>query len=380
MVHHRFDIGVCGNSGSTSSRLRRATIALGLLYLVALSPCRSLAGSGTPPIKVVSASRVIIRLDAIGANFAPITAAVVEDLTPCLLPDPKGAKYACSAAESSGQQPVYKSTKLAQANSNPSGVYVIEFATNIFSVGRLYRLTLEQTDPITQAVTSSSLSIDTSPSVAVALVDLGSSSTKLFRLTSMLGFVKEFTVNGTIQKNETVAAPVDCVHAGSKPGTTPITITGTSGSSQATLTGWKMRLDPLAVDLSAVNPAQIGAMDLCLDISTATDFAPDGSLIAKAMDGIESPLGPVTWSLASGTKLVAGAGGGGGGGGAAASPTYGQPSPAAKSAASFYANVTLAAATGASFAWGLDGKISEFKQPIFKPVYITWLSATANTI
>ncbi len=333
---------------------------------------------------MVSARQVLIRLDAIGANYAPVTAAVVEDSTPCLLPDPKGAKYACTAAESGGQQTVYKWTKLHQANANRNGVYVLEFDEGIFAIGRLYRLTLQQTDPTTHAVSATSLSVDTSPSVAAAFADLGSSSTKLFRLTSTLGFVKDFMVDGLVQKIETVAEPVDCVRAGSKVGASPITITGTAGGSNATLTGWKMRLDRLAGGLSTANPVQIGTMALCLDMSsTTTDFTPDGSLIANAMDGIESSLGPVTWTLASGTKLAAsagsGGGAGGGAGGAAAPTTYGQPSPAAKSAASFYADVNLAAATGASFAWGLDGKISKFPRPIFGPIYVTWLSATANT-
>lgn len=384
MGHRKCDTGLRGNSPLSSASLRRVAIALGLVCFVAASTCRSQVGSGTQPaIKVVSGSQVLIRLDAIGGNFAPVSAAVVEDLTPCLLPDPKGPTYACTDAESSGQQSVYKSAKLVrQANANPSGVYVLEFDPGIFAVGRLYRLTLQQTDSSTQGVTSASLNIDTSPSVAVAFVDLGSSRTKLFRLTSTLGFVRDFTMDGAVRKSETVAEPVDCVHAGSKPGASPITITGTANGSKATVTGWKMRLDPLAGGLSAANPAQIGAMALCLDISsTMTGFMPDGSLIANAMSGIESPLGPVTWILAPGTKLAAsgGGGGGGGGGGAAVKPTYGQPSPAAKSAANFYADVTLAAATGATFAWGLDGKISEFQQPIFRPVYVTWLSATANT-
>ena len=292
---------------------RKAAITLGLFSLVAVVPSRSQATPATPgtppPIKVVSASQVIIRLDPIGANFAPITAAVVEDFTPCLLPDPKGAKYTCTAAESSGQQPVYKSTRLHQTNANPSGVYMLASDEGIFAIGRLYRLTLQQTDPISHAITATSLSVDTSPSIAVGFVDLGSSNTKLFRLMSTLGFVKDFTVDGTVQKTETVAGPVDCVAAGSKPGASPLTVTGTVGGSKATLTGWKMRLDPLVGDLSIANPTQIGTMAVCMHMSS-TDFTPDGSLIANAMNGIESSLGPVTWTLVTGTKMTVSAGGG----------------------------------------------------------------------
>jgi hypothetical protein len=389
MDHHMSDAGVHGNSSLTSMRPRWAAIALGVFSLVAALPCRSQDGPATPPpVKVVSASQALIRLDAIGASFAPVTAAVVEDFTPCLLPDPKGAKYACTAAESSGKQSFYKSTKLLhQADANSSGVYLLAFDEGTFALGRLYRLRLQRTDPTTHAVSTTSLSVDTSPSVAVAFEDLGSSSIKLFRLTSTLGFVKDFpgTDPGSTQKLETVAGPVDCVRARSNPDAAHISITGSGGSSHSPLSGWKMPLSGFAGDLSTANPVQIGAMALCVDIpSTMTDFTPDGSLIANVMNGIESSLGPVSWTWAPGTKLTASAGssgaGGGAGGGSAAATTLG-PSPAAKSAANFYANLNLAAATGTAFAWGLDGKISEFNQQIFKrqPLYVTWLSATANT-
>jgi hypothetical protein len=393
MNHAKIKINKYSGSYLISSWHCPPAIALGLLLFFATPLCHSQASAGAspPPIKVVSASQVLIKLDAPGANYPPVTAAVVEDLTPCLLPDPKGPKYACSAAESNGQQPVYRSAKLAHpASANENGVYVLEFASDILAAGRLYRLTLEQTDPASQAMTTASFSVDTSPSIVVALVDLGSSRTRLFRLTSTLGFVEEFATGGGVQKGETVAEPVDCVKAGSKPGAAPIKIIGISDGAKATVSGWKMPLEPLSGSIKAANPVQLGAIALCLNLpSSRTGFTPDGSLIANAMGGIESALGAVTWAVAPETKLAAsggsggagGAGGGGSGGGAAAMPTTGQPSPAAKSAANFYADVNLAAATGASFAWGLDGKLSEYTRPILKgsPAYITWLSATADT-
>lgn len=376
--HHMSDAGVYGNLSSTSMRPRWAAIALGVVSLLPALPCRSQAGPATaPPVKVVSASRVLIKLDAIGANFAPVTAAVVEDFTPCVLSDPKGPKYACAPTEVSGEKPVYKLTRLENQANGPNGVYLLDFADGTFAISRLYRLTLQQTDPTTQAISATSLSVDTSPAVAVAFEDLGSSSTKLFRLTSMLGFVKDFPESGSTggtQKLETVAGPVDCDRASSKADVLPISITGTAAGLRSSLSGWKMPLSPFRGDIRTANPVQIGAMALCVDIpTTIIDFTPDGVLIANVMDGIESSLGPVSWTWAPGTKLTGGAGGG-----STTATTLG-PSPAAKSAANFYANVNLAAATGASFAWGLDGKISEFQRPIFRPIYITWLSATANT-
>lgn len=54
------------------------------------------------------------------------------------------------------------------------------------------------------------------------------------------------------------------------------------------------------------------------------------------------------------------------------------PAPASKDAANFYANLQIAAGTGASGAWGLDGKIDLLNFSFLRGI-ITLVSATANT-
>jgi len=380
MNHKSFSSGIRGNRSLPSEWLRSAAIALGVLCLVAARPCRSQAAGGTPiPIKVVSDSQLLVRLDANGASFDPVTAAIVEDITPCVLPDPKGPDYACTADESNGLQSAHKPARMAQpVKGNRNGMYLLEFSPGFFATSRLYRLTLQQTDP-KGVVANTSVNVDTSPSIAVALADLGSPGATLFRLTSTLGFVESFPQpSGVSHKDLTVAKPVDCGGAGSEPGVTPITITGTDDSKKAiTVSGWRMPLTELSGGLSAANTTQTGSIALCLNLRpSTTNFTPDASLISSALAGIESPLGAVTWTVPQGTQLSASAAAP-----ATGASSIGQPSPAAKSAANFYANLTLAAATGAKLAWGLDGKISELNQPVFgSPKWrVIWLSATANT-
>jgi hypothetical protein len=55
-----------------------------------------------------------------------------------------------------------------------------------------------------------------------------------------------------------------------------------------------------------------------------------------------------------------------------------QSSPASKDAAVFYANLQIAAGTGASGAWGIDGKVALLNEPFLHGT-LTLLSATANT-
>jgi hypothetical protein len=55
-----------------------------------------------------------------------------------------------------------------------------------------------------------------------------------------------------------------------------------------------------------------------------------------------------------------------------------QSGPASKDAAMFYANLQIAAGTGAAPAWGIDGKVALFNEPFLHGT-TTLLSATANT-
>jgi hypothetical protein len=55
-----------------------------------------------------------------------------------------------------------------------------------------------------------------------------------------------------------------------------------------------------------------------------------------------------------------------------------QCGPTSKDAAMFYAKLQIAAGTGTTRAWGIDGKVALFNEPLLHGS-VTLLSATANT-
>jgi hypothetical protein len=116
-----------------------------------------------------------------------------------------------------------------------------------------------------------------------------------------------------------------------------------------------------------------GVFYICIDArELAQPFTPDPQSAQKVLQAqsnnpnfgsssqFSDALGATTMSFAPETKFSA------------------APAPTGKSDASFYANVNMVAATGAKFAWGLDGRIAQLVEPL-GPGTITLLSATANT-
>jgi hypothetical protein len=117
------------------------------------------------------------------------------------------------------------------------------------------------------------------------------------------------------------------------------------------------------------NPAAIGAIEVCLDQSLVwrqnkfqIDPAPPNAFLGSISvdSSMVDPTGSASVQLASSSAF--------------SPPT----APATKDAAIFYANVLIAAGTGARGAWGLDGKIAMGNIPSLGGT-LTLLSATANT-
>ena len=123
------------------------------------------------------------------------------------------------------------------------------------------------------------------------------------------------------------------------------------------------------VDQVRINPAQAGAIKVTLDYSLIwrqNSFTIDSDSGNALLDGITvdpslipaGQLNRVTFSDDS---------------------TFNpQSGPTTKDAASVYANLQIAAGTGAKGAWGLDGKIAYWNVPVAHGA-LTVLSATANT-
>lgn len=118
------------------------------------------------------------------------------------------------------------------------------------------------------------------------------------------------------------------------------------------------------------NPAGLGALHLCLDYALVwrqNSFTIDPASSNAMLAGItvdsslfpQSPAAPPVQFADS----------------AAFSP---QAGPTSKSDAVFYANLQIAAGTGAAGAWGLDGKVAWFDVPFLRGSW-TLASATANT-
>jgi hypothetical protein len=120
------------------------------------------------------------------------------------------------------------------------------------------------------------------------------------------------------------------------------------------------------LDDARANPLAIGSFEVCLDYSLLwrqRSFSVDPASAANLFPQIS-----VDPSLHVSTALqFADA--------AAFSP---QSGPASKSDAVFYANLQIAAGTGAAGAWGLDGKVALFNVPFLHGSW-TLASATANT-
>jgi hypothetical protein len=114
------------------------------------------------------------------------------------------------------------------------------------------------------------------------------------------------------------------------------------------------------------NPERLGAVHLCLGynlLRTMNNFTIDPASSASALVGIgvdaSLPAIQIQYADAAAFNLRA--------------------APSSKDTAQFYANLQIAAGTGAAGAWGLDGKVAMYSVPFLYRSWLTLVSATANT-
>jgi hypothetical protein len=344
---------------------------IGLAITMLLPPAilRADGPPATPPsfsYKVISDTDIVIE----PSSRNKIVKAILEDFTECISYGTQKLTYSCTADEKSGKALTYSRQDLGSEASD-HGFVRLRFPPGSFKTGRQYRLTYWQQDPAKPDPAANSLTADTRPLLTATLEPRGLpgvlpwiSKTYLFRLESSVAFA-----SGVIPA---VAPPTDCPNSGTAAKWThePIRLPPDSSSnpkaSGKTLEASVQYLQPgNPDDMSIV--LEEGVLYVCIDSRTLNHaFVPDPKAAQEILNAAAGTghfgdaLGAQTVSFAPGTKL---------------SPA---PPPTGKSDASFYANLNMVAATGARFAWGLDGKIAELATPL-GPGMITLLSATANT-
>jgi hypothetical protein len=336
-----------------------------------------------PAYKIINDGQIIIFLgpDSKG-NINPALEAVLEDITPCLLQDPSKLKYNCTKEELDGTQPSYRLVKRVPGSSilSANNNYELSFPSGTFRIKRLYRLTYAQANP----ASPSSVSIDTSPTISLTYEPrswtLTTSGVYLFQLTSPVAFLKDFPPPSG--KHLTNARPANCTKMKGDDGWTSTKLSGSEGKGGATtstINGWIGPLEPLlSTDLKDFRLGQMGVAYLCASLpSSNTEFTPDSTTAAAMLNDIESTLGmvdmqgkKVDWNLAPGSKISLPA--------PNPVPATAAQATTAKTDATFYANLNIAAGTGSKLSWGLDGKISKVNVPVWGG-FLTLLSATANT-
>jgi len=153
---------------------------------------------------------------------------------------------------------------------------------------------------------------------------------------------------------------------GGAPGSVNVNFSGAK-NSKALLGMWVLQTG--SIDDARQNPGEVGSIYVCLTHSLPwlqANFAVDSNSAQSSFPGVsfDSSLVP-----AGGSPAIQ----------FADSAAFGPPpAPASKDAASFYANLQIAAGTGASGAWGLDGKIALLNLSFLRGT-LTLASATANT-
>jgi hypothetical protein len=310
--------------------------------------------TSAPFYKIVSDSSIVLQPPI----NTPITDALVEDLTPCATEDIAKPKYACAHDEISNARPAYTLVRADIANTaHAHGFYELNFPAGTLKIKRLYRLTYRQADPTTHNSTATTLTLDTSPTVTVSYLPRAAGG-YLFEFESVLAFRNSSGLSLT--------GPTDCPSRQQKSAPDspwkPITLTTTDkklGKTQ-TIQVW-LKAPAQAGANPFQNPNGLGSMYVCANRTAMHgDFTLDPTSAASLLSNVDSTLGKVEWAFASSSKLAP------------------APPPTAKADASFYANVNLAAATGASFAWGLDGKVALLPLPLAGGT-LTLISAAANT-
>jgi hypothetical protein len=323
----------------------------------------------TPFYKVLSDTDIVIQ----PPNTFPLVNALLEDSTQCISYGTQKLAYSCTDDEKSGKVLTYTRRDYLKKKAD-HGFSRLTFPPGSFKSGRQYRLTYWQKDPAKPDPAASSITADTRPLLTATFESRGTlpwiSRAYLFRLESPVAFISGVT--------PAVAQPTNC----------PTQITATNWThdpvrlqpdSSGNAKGGAKALEALVQYLQPGNPDDMstilgeGVLYVCIDArKLVQNFSPDSQAAQVILNAATSntqtgapvhfsdALGAPALSFAPGTKL---------------SPA---PPPTGKSDASFYANVNMVAATGARFAWGLDGKIAELVMPL-GPGTITWLSATANT-
>jgi len=312
------------------------------------------AAASAPFYKITSNSSILLQ----PAVNAPITDALIEDLTPCATEDIAKPKYACAHEEISNAKPAYALIRADIAKtSHAHGFYELSFPSATLKVKRVYRLTYRQMDPTTHSSTATTLNVDTTPTVTVSYLPRAAGGF-LFEFESVLAFRSSSGLLVTI--------PTDCPSRQQKGAANspwrPVTLTTTDKKLGKTETVQVWLNTPSQTTGNPFqNPNGLGSMYACVNRTALHgDFAVDPAGAAALLSNLDSSLGKVQWAFAPGSKLAP------------------APPPTAKGDASFYANVNLAAATGASFAWGLDGKVALEPLPLGGGT-LTLLSAAANT-
>jgi hypothetical protein len=350
-------------------------LASGSLYADAGPPAASSTPS-TPAFshKVLSDTDVVIE-PALSATNPKIKliAAHLEDFTPCVSYGSQKLTYSCTDNEKNGKATTYSSRNLVKSAVS-EGLLRLTFEAGSFRSGRQYRLTYWQQDPTKPDPISDSKTIDTRPLLTPSFAPRGSGSTPwlykayLFRLESQVAFVSGSVVAVSQAKDCPTQRPASEWATNQAPLAPD---SSAKGKRTKALEASVKYLEP--ENLKKPNYVGEGVLYICVDArEIAQPFAPDPQSAQKVLQAqannpnfgsspqFSDALGATTISFAPEAKF---------------SPA---PPPTGKSDASFYANVNMVAATGARFAWGLDGKIAQLAKPL-GPGTITLLSATANT-
>lgn len=381
------------------ARMIAEVVAVGLLFFWQLCIAAAVGSGSGPGYLILNDHQMLVNL----GKPDTVSRFLIEDVTPCIAQDKVSPIYACTKEELKGtvsslgtvydsSAPPLGSVMFVPIAQGAGSVNVLfTFPQNRLSGNRLYRFTYWQKAG-TGKESATTMSVDTTPIVTVTARPEVNGQYR-FTLSSSLAYMR-------MGKNLFRSPPPDCPNIGSADAKNPTKWTtigfqasGTAvGPGPASINGLLAPLDDYAGPWPPTTYADsplFGAAFVCINSrSLIADFTPDSSGPATVLAGIQSPLqlppnaghyktqGDVSdtnfvtytvtdstdWAFAQGTKF---------------SPTT--TPPTGKTDARFYANVTMVAATGARFAWGLDGKIAELQREIGKSAWtITWLSATTN--
>jgi hypothetical protein len=203
-----------------------------------------------------------------------------------------------------------------------------------------------------------------------------SSSPKLSITIGTFGTViRDYWLNSNVVLKVGSQYLMDSVRANCDPNTTdgPGTTSGwkkitLKNKSKTTALNGRIQICTSSLDQARQNPAALGAIRISLDYalvwrqnSLSIDPVSGNSIVSGfSADQSLMPGKPVQVVFADDATF---------------NP---QSGPASKDAAVFYANLQIAAGTGTAGAWGIDGKVALFNQPLLHGT-LTLLSVTANT-